>query len=161
MRFYFDPRQNEVLKQLTIHMANARFYYGFEYLGVQDRLVQTPLTDRCYLTMTQALESRLGGSPFGMDLIAYLIYRRGFYYKCGLQVPPERVKRNPLKPSATNWGVSSSCSIATKLSISKQWAAFSSACAKWARGAVSMSSIAWRSACSPLCLSRCKPSRRL
>ncbi|KAL6254289.1 hypothetical protein P5V15_014904 [Pogonomyrmex californicus] len=55
MRFYFDPRQTEELQQLTIHMANAKFFYGFEYLGVQDRLVQTPLTDR----------SRLGGSPFG------------------------------------------------------------------------------------------------
>ena len=46
-------------------MANAKFNYGFEYLGVQDKLVQTPLTDRCYLTMTQALEAKYGGSPFG------------------------------------------------------------------------------------------------
>ncbi|KFD71623.1 hypothetical protein M514_05338 [Trichuris suis] len=65
MRFYFDPSEPSPQKKLSIRMANASFNYGFEYLGIQDKLVQTPLTDRCFLTMTQALESRLGGSPFG------------------------------------------------------------------------------------------------
>lgn len=65
MGFYLDPRQVEVLQQLTIHMANARFYYGFEYLGVQDRLVQTLMIDRCYLAITRALVAWLGGSHFG------------------------------------------------------------------------------------------------
>jgi len=49
MRFYFDPKQEDVLKQLSIHMADAKFNYWFEYLGVQEKLVQTPLTDMTML----------------------------------------------------------------------------------------------------------------
>lgn len=56
-------------------MADAKFNYGFEYLGVQEKLVQTPLTDKCYLTMTQALEARLGGSPFGEQPIYFIFLK--------------------------------------------------------------------------------------
>ena len=62
---YMYKSEGDFADRLRIKMANADLAYGFEYLGVPDRLVRTPLTDRCFLTCTQAMAQRLGGSPYG------------------------------------------------------------------------------------------------
>lgn len=49
LRFYWDREPDE----LNIRQCTGTFGYGYEYMGLNGRLVITPLTDRIYLTLTQ------------------------------------------------------------------------------------------------------------
>ncbi|ANB15357.1 dynein heavy chain [Sugiyamaella lignohabitans] len=65
MTFHLSSNVKDLFKSLVVKQAKASFVYGFEYLGVPEKLVATPLLDKCFLSMTQALDQKLGGSPFG------------------------------------------------------------------------------------------------
>lgn len=61
LRFYWDKS----VDNCKIRQCTGEFDYGYEYMGLNGRLVITPLTDRCFMTLTQALTFHLGGSPAG------------------------------------------------------------------------------------------------
>ncbi|WAR21987.1 DYH2-like protein [Mya arenaria] len=61
LRFYWEKE----IDDCVVKQTNTQFQYGYEYLGNSGRLVITPLTDRCYMTLTTALHLHRGGSPKG------------------------------------------------------------------------------------------------
>lgn len=61
LRYYWD----DGVESVVARQVNATLKYGFEYMGATSRLVITPLTDKCWITITGALNIKLGAAPAG------------------------------------------------------------------------------------------------
>lgn len=59
LRYYYEQ------SKAIVKMHDARFEYTYEYQGNAPKLVHTPLTDKCYLTLTQGMHMGFGGNPYG------------------------------------------------------------------------------------------------
>lgn len=68
MRYYLIKREQNKKNSglvVVVRMIYAEFEYSYEFLGNPGHMVNTSLTHRTYLILTQAMHMGLGGNPFG------------------------------------------------------------------------------------------------
>ena len=67
-RFYWKSDGEDSVDDdgaMCVQCTDVEFKYMYEYLGCKGRLVITPLTDRCYVSLSQAMGMCYGGAPAG------------------------------------------------------------------------------------------------
>jgi dynein heavy chain len=63
LRYYWERSGAD--DDCIIRHADSIVNYGYEYMGPTSRLVITPMTDRCWLTLTASFGLKLGAAPAG------------------------------------------------------------------------------------------------
>jgi dynein heavy chain, axonemal len=70
LRYYHQKEDDHV----QIRICDYSTLYFYEYTGNCGRLVITPLTDRCYVTLTVALRLVMGGAPAGKKSFFFFFF---------------------------------------------------------------------------------------
>ncbi len=68
LKYYWEAVEDEAgtgNEDCIIKQVSAKLTYGYEYMGASSRLVITPLTDKCWITISNALHIKLGANPAG------------------------------------------------------------------------------------------------
>eukprot|EP00931_Biecheleriopsis_adriatica_P043590 TRINITY_DN24917_c0_g1_i1.p1 TRINITY_DN24917_c0_g1~~TRINITY_DN24917_c0_g1_i1.p1 ORF type:complete len:4311 (+),score=994.91 TRINITY_DN24917_c0_g1_i1:69-13001(+) len=65
LRYYLKQGASPEQKPCMVRMLESEQSYSFEYQGNAPKLVHTPLTDKCYLTLMHGMHLGYGGNPYG------------------------------------------------------------------------------------------------